>query len=160
MIDIRNPRAYIENFLMIRTKEGKVEPFTLNPAQIKLDDALDAQNKAGKPMGYCRLGDSLGIVKADNGKDSTVFVRSATTDDDGQAVFPLKQAIAGVGAIARQSFGQLLDEPLFLSDTGIFAVTTNVVTSEKICQNRSFYIDGALNNESGLENACGVACYF
>ena len=50
MIDIRNPRAYIENFLMIRTKEGKVQPFILNPAQIKLDDALKAQDKAGKPM--------------------------------------------------------------------------------------------------------------
>lgn len=108
-------------------------------------------------MGYCRIGEYLGIVKADNGQDSTVFVRSAATDSAGQAVFPLKQAIAGVGAISRRSFGQLLDEPLFLSGTGVFAVTTNVVTSERICQDRSFYIDGQLVNESGLENARGVA---
>lgn len=108
-------------------------------------------------MGYCRIGEYLGIVKADNGQDSTVFVRSASTDSDGQAVFPLKQAIAGVGAISMRSFGQLLDEPLFLSDTGIFAVTTNVVTSERICQNRSFYIDGQLTGEADLKNARGTA---
>lgn len=50
MLDIRVPRTYIENFLKIRTKEGRVQSFILNPAQIKLDDALQAQDKAGKPM--------------------------------------------------------------------------------------------------------------
>lgn len=108
-------------------------------------------------MGYCRIGEYLGIVKADNGQDSTVFIRSASAGSDGQAVFPLRQAIAGVGAVSMRSFGQLLDEPLFLSDTGVFAVTTNVVTSERICQNRSFFVNGALTNEPNLKNARGVA---
>ena len=107
-------------------------------------------------MGYCRLGEYLGIIKSDDGHDTTVFVRSASTDSSGNAVFPLKQAIAGVGAVAMHSFGQLLDEPLFLSGTGVYAVTSNVVTSQRICQNRSYYVDGALTKEPNLENACGV----
>jgi len=50
LIDIRDSRTYIEHFLQIRTKSGRVQPFILNPAQIKLDDALRAQDAAGKPM--------------------------------------------------------------------------------------------------------------
>ena len=49
--------------------------------------------------GYCRIGSSLGIVKADDGSDSTVFLRSAALSEDGEAVFTLQQTIAGVGAV-------------------------------------------------------------
>ncbi len=36
--------------------------------------------------GYCRIGSSLGIVKADDGSDSTVFLRSAALSEDGEAI--------------------------------------------------------------------------
>ena len=81
-------------------------------------------------MGYCRLGSYQGIVKADDGRDSTVFLRSAELKD-GDAAFPLRQAITGVGAISAGSFASLLDDPLFLSRTGIMAITSNSITSEK-----------------------------
>ena len=50
MIDIRNCRAYIEAFLSIRTKEGKLLPLRANPAQLKFYGALRRQHRAGKPM--------------------------------------------------------------------------------------------------------------
>ena len=108
-------------------------------------------------MGYARVGENLAIIKSDNGQDSTVFMRTASLDEDGQAVFTLKQALAGVGAVSKKSFASLLDEPLFLSGTGIFALTSNVITNERICQNRSFYVNSALTAEPGLEDACAVA---
>ena len=103
----------------------------------------------GVPIrGYCRIGNYLAIVKEDNGQDSTIFFRSASVDSDGKAVFSLSQAMAGVGAVSAGSFASLLDEPLFLAGTGIFAVTTNYLTGDKAGQNRSYYINARLIGEA------------
>lgn len=107
-------------------------------------------------MGYCRLGEYLGIVKEDNGQDSTVFLRTAALDDDGNAVFTLKQAIAGVGAVSRGGFGTLVDEPLFLSGTGIYAISTSYWTGERVTQNRSVFLNPKLVHEGGLAAAAAV----
>lgn len=108
-------------------------------------------------MGYQRLGEYLAIIKEDNGQDSTVFLRSAGLDDDGEATFPLKQSLAGVGAVSTKGFGTILDEQLFLSRTGVYAITTNALTAERIVQNRSFFVDPRLVREEGLENAAAVS---
>ena len=97
-------------------------------------------------VGYCRIGAAQAIVKRDNGQDSTVFFRTAEFDD-GKAVFPLQQAVTGIGATSAGSFAELLDEPLFLSGTGIFALTTNSLTGDKAGQNRSYYINPKLTEE-------------
>lgn len=108
-------------------------------------------------MGYRRMGEYLAILKEDNGQDSTVFLRSGSVSSDGTAVFPLKQSIAGVGAVSKRGFGNILDEPLFLSGTGIYAITTNLLTAERIVQNRSFFVDPRLTSETGLEQAAAVS---
>ena len=107
-------------------------------------------------MGYARVGEYLAIIKEDNGQDTTVFFRSASVDDEGNAIFTLKQAIAGVGAIASGTVTQTTDEPLFLSRTGVFGITANTITSERICQNRSYFINGRLTQEKELQKAKGV----
>lgn len=103
--------------------------------------------------GYCRIGSSLGIVKADDGSDSTVFLRSAALSEDGEAVFTLQQTIAGVGAVAPGSFASLFDDPLFLSRAGVAAITSSSLTGEKIIQNRSLYLNAQLTNEPFLPEA-------
>ena len=103
--------------------------------------------------GYCRIGSSLGIVKADDGCDSTVFLRSAALSEDGEAVFTLQQTIAGVGAVAPGSFASLFDDPLFLSRAGVAAITSSSLTGEKIIQNRSLYLNAQLTNEPSLPEA-------
>lgn len=103
--------------------------------------------------GYCRIGSSLGIVKADDGSDSTVFLRSAALSDDGEAVFTLQQTIAGVGTVAPGSFASLFDDPLFLSRAGVAAITSSSLTGEKIIQNRSLYLNAQLTNEPFLPEA-------
>ncbi len=104
-------------------------------------------------MGYRRIGQFLAIVKQDNGQDSTVFMRSAATTASGTVAFPLQQSIAGVGAVAKGGFGNILDDQLFLSRNGVFAITSNVITAERIVQNRSFFVDRLLTKEPGLERA-------
>lgn len=103
--------------------------------------------------GYCRIGSSLGIVKADDGSDSTVFLRSAALSEDGEAVFTLQQTIAGVGTVAPGSFASLFDDPLFLSRAGVAAITSSSLTGEKIIQNRSLYLNAQLTNEPSLPEA-------
>ena len=103
--------------------------------------------------GYCRIGSALGIVKADDGSDSTVFLRSAALSEDGEAVFTLQQTIAGVGAVAPGSFASLLDDPLFLSRSGAAAITSSSLTGEKIIQNRSLYLNAQLTKEPSLPEA-------
>lgn len=104
-------------------------------------------------MGYRRIGQYLAIIKEDNGQESTVFMRSAATTATGGVVFPLQQSIAGVGAVAKGGFGNILDDQLFLSRNGVFAITSNVITAEKIVQNRSFYVDRLLTKEANLQKA-------
>lgn len=108
-------------------------------------------------MGYRRIGEYLAVIKEDNGQDSTVFMRSAGTSSDGAALFPQKQSIAGVGAVSARGFGNILDEQLFLSGTGVYALTTNSLTAERIVQNRSFLIDNRLTREPGLDRAAAVS---
>lgn len=103
--------------------------------------------------GYCRIGSSLGIVKADDGSDSTVFLRSAALSEDGETMFTLQQTIAGVGAVAPGSFASLFDDPLFLSRAGVAAITSSSLTGEKIIQNRSLYLNAQLTNEPSLPEA-------
>ena len=107
-------------------------------------------------MGYCRVGGYQAVVKADDGADSTVFLRQAELSDEGEARFPLRQAIAGVGAVSPGSFASLLDDPLFLSRNGVMAIASNSITSEKIAQNRSWFVNARLTREEGLSDAEAV----
>ncbi|NCB52219.1 MAG: hypothetical protein EOM54_10100 [Clostridia bacterium] len=50
MINLRNTRQYIENFLWIRTKSGTLVKFKFKPAQERLYNILKEQNDSGKPM--------------------------------------------------------------------------------------------------------------
>jgi len=108
-------------------------------------------------MGYRRLGEYLAVVKEDNGQDSTVFLRSSALDGDGEAVFPVKPCLAGAGAVTRFGFGNIGDEQMILTGSGVCALTTNSLTAERIAQNRSFRIDPKLLSEDLSE---AVSCSY
>lgn len=107
-------------------------------------------------LGYRRLGEYLAVVKEDNGQDSTVFLRSGALDADGEATFPVKPCLAGAGAVTRFGFGNIGDEQLILTGSGVYALTTNSLTAERIAQNRSWRIDPKLTGEDLSEAvSCG-----
>ncbi|MBE6878317.1 MAG: hypothetical protein E7488_04025 [Ruminococcaceae bacterium] len=107
-------------------------------------------------MGYLRLGEYLGIVKESNGQDTSLFLRRAEKKENGDALFTVHSGISGVGAISKNCFAVLGDEPLFLSSRGIFAVANSTITSEKVIANRSYQVDAKLVKEDNLADA--VAC--
>ena len=115
-------------------------------------------NDTSAIMGYLRMGDYLAIIKEDNSQDATVFLRSydlAQVNDllDADAVFPVKQGIAGNGAVSKYCFCNLLDDPLFLTRLGVFALASQNITSERVMQVRSTRVNSKLTAEENLQNA-------
>lgn len=109
----------------------------------------------GAIMGYLRMGDNQAIVKAENTQDATIFLRSADlTDVD--MIFPVKQGVAGNGAISKYCFAHLIDDPLFLTRNGVYALATVNVTAEKTMQMRSWRVNPKLTEEPDLEEAVAV----
>ena len=105
-------------------------------------------------LGYCRMGEHLAVVKEDNGQDSTVFLRTGALDEYGEARFFVKPCLAGAGAVTRFGFGSVGDEPVILTRRGVYALTTNSLTAERIAQNRSLRVDPKLTAEDLGEAVC------
>jgi hypothetical protein len=105
-------------------------------------------------MGYIKQYDALVIVKEESDQDATLYVRTAVIADDGAKItYPLKQGLAGVGAVSKRTFGMLSDDPLFLSGKGVFGIESVNVKSDKTTQLRSYYINSALIKEPVLDQA-------
>jgi hypothetical protein len=76
-VNLLDTKEYIENFLVIRTKSGREQLLKLNPAQLKLYDALKAQADAGKPMRAVVLkARQLGFSTC---TEAVIFKRAATS---------------------------------------------------------------------------------
>lgn len=108
-------------------------------------------------VGYSRISSYLATHKDDYEKDQNIILRNGSIIED-LTVFRIANTLQGAGAIAKDSFGYLSNEPLFLTSQGIFAVTAQDVTGEKYAQNRSFYLNGKLLDEPNLDKA--YACVY
>ncbi len=104
-------------------------------------------------MGYRRLEGYMAIIKGQNDQDATVFLRSSTVDEDGEAVFPVMQGAAGYGAVSPYSIASLGGEPLFLSPRGIIGIASEDITDSCTMQNRSYFADAGLCAERDLSQA-------
>lgn len=105
-------------------------------------------------IGYSRIGSYLATHKA----DGTIYVRAATTDENDayRQMFPVMSIVRGPRNLAPRSFAAMDNEPLFLTENGIYALTSADLTAEKYAQNRSFYLNGRLTAEAGLEDASAI----
>lgn len=108
-------------------------------------------------VGYSVINNYLATHKDEMEVDQSIVLRSGELIDD-NPTFRVVNTMQGPGAIAKGSFAYLINEPLFLTRSGIYAVTTQDLTGERYSQNRSFYLDGKLLSEGGLENS--IACVY
>ena len=104
-------------------------------------------------MGYLRVGEHLAIVKESSASDTAVFLRSVSYDQQNGLYFPIKAGISTVGAIAPGAIMNFFDDPLYLSTTGLFGITSRDVSQEKTLKARSSRINPKLINEPNLEKA-------
>lgn len=129
-----------------------------DPMTITEPSWFDVDNQV---MCITRSSSYIAIITRDIG-GNTIFLASEqiktvdTTTNERETYFSIKPSNSGVGAVSSKCIGVLTDEPMFLSQTGIYGLLTNW-QSEKYAVNRSTRINRRLCKESGLENAVGVA---
>lgn len=108
-------------------------------------------------IGYSIINDRLAAHKDSMEDDRNVILREGDITDN-EPTFKIVNTLQGAGAVAPYSFAYLANEPLFLTDLGIYAITPQDITGEKYSQNRSFFLNGKLLEEPNMSEA--YACIF
>jgi hypothetical protein len=109
-------------------------------------------------VGYTKYTNYQMAVKRTSQTQGTVYKRKGSINSSGEVEFTLETGISGLGAIGKHTFANLIDEPLFLTTQGIYAISTFNILSENVMRNRSFFVDNRLIKEPNLENA--IACEY
>lgn len=123
-------------------------------------------------VGYTKVNNYLAAHKDENESEHNIIVRegdlvalgqttksgadSDVTTYDEKPAFKIINTLQGPGSIAPDTFGYLQTEPLFLTRSGVYAITAQDITGEKYSQNRSFYVNGSLLEQNGLEDSCAI----
>ncbi len=108
-------------------------------------------------INYQKLSDgTLAIQKRHSDTDNTVYYRSYNLLSDIE-VFPLKDGVKNIGCISKYANANLLNDPLTLTEQGVFALVGSGIDNEKYAMQRSYYVNGKLLKEPNLEEAIGIA---
>ena len=110
-------------------------------------------------VGYSIISNYLAAHKDEMESDLSIILREGDMVDDSPS-FRIINTLQGAGAIATNSFAYLCTEPLFLTRSGLYAVTAQDITGEKYAQSRSFYLNGKLTSEDIDDLKNSVACIF
>ena len=106
-------------------------------------------------VGYSKLNDgTLAINKKHSDTDNTIFYRSYNLLNEVE-VFPIKDGVKNIGCIGKYANANLLNDPLILTESGVFAIVGSSY-QEKFAMQRSYYVNGKLLKEPNLENAIGI----
>lgn len=105
-------------------------------------------------INYSRLADgTLAVQKKKSDTDCTVYYRS-TSLLNSEEVFPLADGVKNIGCVSRYANANLLNDPLTLTDEGVFSLTGH--NGEKYAIQKSYYINKKLMQEENLENAVAI----
>ncbi len=107
-------------------------------------------------VGYLKYYDYLIILKEQNDQDVTVYIRTGTITEE-KTYFTTNIGMVGVGAVSPYSFASVLDEPVFLAKSGIYAIVSDAISQQATLQNRSYWVNTRLTKEPNLENAVAIA---
>ena len=148
---------FFESRLFLGVVEKTYYSEVNNPFLVPDNYWFDVDNEV---IAYQRMSSNLVVITKDTGKN-TIFLATQVTDtstlgSSQTASFSVKPTNAGVGAITGNVGGVLNDEPIFLSNTGIYGMLTNW-SSEKYAVNRSGRVNRKLCKENDLSEAVGAA---
>ena len=109
-------------------------------------------------VGYALVNNYLATFKDEYDPAQNVTIRAGnlvldTATNTYEPSFTTVNTLQGNGVISSYSFGYLQTEPLFLTRSGIYAITAQDITGDKYSQNRSFYLNGKLLKENDLDSA-------
>ncbi|MBR6651406.1 MAG: hypothetical protein IKL36_08385 [Clostridia bacterium] len=103
-------------------------------------------------VGYLRTGSEQAILKGD-GEDSSLYMRYRAEDGEGNTIFPVRQGSSNVGAVSKRAVCTLLDDPMYLSASGVWAIAQQDISSERALNIRSTRINKKLLENYNLEDA-------
>ncbi len=105
--------------------------------------------------GYSIISDRLAVHKRGDPDGRNIILREGRMVD-GKAAFPVVNTLQGAGIASGYTVAYLKTEPLFFSPGGIFAVTPADTSGERYSQNRSFFINSALERAENREDSAAV----
>ena len=101
------------------------------------------------------LNGHLGVLKSVSDTDSTLFELGYGTYN-GIEAFPLLGSSKGEGNISPYAHDTLVNEPLILTDNGVFSINSATLTDDLYVFHKSYYIDEKLKKEANLKEAVGI----
>ena len=102
-------------------------------------------------MSIIHLGERLAVIKESNNQDASVFYHSRASSDELGVYYPTIEGISSTGCVAVNGGINLRDDPLFITDMGLDAISKMDLISERSIQHRSTLVDAKLTNETDLE---------
>ena len=108
--------------------------------------------KGSEILGYSVFENSLATYISSPRDGRSIVIRSPFLNEDGNISFPIEKHLQGEPAISSSGFVFMESEQLFLTERGVYAITTEDISGEKYTQNRSYFINKALCKEN-LKNA-------
>lgn len=126
---------------------------TLNdPTYIETDNYMIYGNE-DEILGYGQYGQYLAVFKKGN-RNTNIYVRYAREIEGLGVTFPVEIGVGGaLGGISSHTISNLEGETLYLTNEGIYALTSLSTTNQKVTRNRSYFVDNALLKEANLSNA-------
>lgn len=108
-------------------------------------------------VAYSRTGDgSLVVHKKLSDTDCTVYYRSYNIYDN-KKVFPISSGVKNIGCLNHECCANFLNDPVFLSELGVYGLTKmSGTTEEKYATERSYYINRKLLQEENLDKATAI----
>ena len=120
------------------------------------DENYIAVTNTSKVVGLHRYDKYLVVITEDNEDEASIYFVHGIELKEEKVGFALETSSVGVGALNYASFDSLIDEPLFLAQTGIYGISNHYATTRLAIRRRSMFIDKKLLQEPNLKDS--VAC--
>lgn len=106
-------------------------------------------------MGYSLIDDELATHIDRSENDTNIVMRQGQMMGDTR-IFSLSGNYQGEGAVSKYAFATLETEPLFLTRSGVMAVTVGDAYGERLTRMRSYYLNGLLLKQDLSGAVCAV----
>lgn len=103
-------------------------------------------------VGYSVINSYLAVFKDKKEIEQNIVLVGSTTVNN-ETTFATQTTMHGAPCICPDSHAYLAGEPLFLTDLGIEAITAQDITGRELTNLRSFFLNGKLLKETGLEDS-------